>query len=58
MVSAYPLSDTGSLPSSTESDLRNPEETQLRTDILAMRKRGMSYCQVEREVSLHWTRLR
>ncbi|MBZ0303157.1 MAG: helix-turn-helix domain-containing protein [Anaerolineae bacterium] len=45
------------LPASTESDLRNPDKDQLRTNILAMRADGMSYRQIAREVGLHWTRV-
>jgi hypothetical protein len=45
------------LPTSTESDLRNPDKEKLRTDILAMRANGMSYRQIAREVGLHWTRV-
>ena len=40
------------LQSSTESDLRNPDRDQLRADILAMRKQGMSYCQIAR---VYWS---
>ena len=45
------------LPASTESDLRNPDKEQLRTNILAMRADGMSYRRIAREVGLHWTRV-
>lgn len=45
------------LPASTESDLHNPDKEQLRADIFTMREQGMSYCQIAREVGLHWTRV-
>jgi hypothetical protein len=45
------------LPASTQSDLRNPDKTQLRTDILAMRADGMSYRQIAKAFGLHWTRV-
>lgn len=45
------------LRASAESDLRNPDEEQLRTNILALCANGMSYRQIAREVGLHWTRV-
>ncbi|MDK3157344.1 hypothetical protein QPK87_12260 [Kamptonema cortianum] len=45
------------LSTSTESDLRNPDKTQLRTNILAMRADSMNYRQIARAVGLHWTRV-
>ena len=45
------------LPASTESDLHNPDKTQLRADILKMWANGMSYRQIALEVGLHWTRV-
>ena len=45
------------LSASTESDMRNPDKEQLRADILTMRAEGMSYRQIARAVSLHWTRV-
>ena len=45
------------LPVSTESDLRNPDKTQLRADILAMHERGMSYRIIGAVLGIHWTRV-
>ena len=36
-------------PTSTESDLRNPDRAQLRADILAMREHEMSYRNIATE---------
>jgi hypothetical protein len=45
------------LPASTESGLRNPDKTQLRADILALRADGMSYRQIGAKLGIHWTRV-
>jgi hypothetical protein len=45
------------LPASTESDLRNPDKTQLRTDILTMLQQGMSYRKIGAVLGIHWTRV-
>lgn len=45
------------LPASTESDLRNPDKTQLRADILVMRAKGMSYRKIGVALGIHWTRV-
>ena len=41
------------LPTSTESDLRNPDKEKLRADIFTMRANGMSYRQIAREGGIH-----
>ena len=45
------------LPASIESDLRNPDKTQLRADILRMRSQGMSYREIGAALGIHWTRV-
>ncbi len=45
------------LPSSTASDLRNPDKAQLLADILIMRERGMSYREIAGETGLHHSRV-
>lgn len=45
------------LPSSTASDLRNPDKAQLLADILIMRERGMSYREIGVALGIHWTRV-
>ncbi len=45
------------IPISTQSDLRNPDKGQLRTDILMMRERGMSYREIAGETRLHHSRV-
>jgi hypothetical protein len=45
------------VPLSTESDLRNPDKTQLRADILAMTEQGVSYRKIGGVLGIHWTRV-
>jgi len=45
------------LPASTESDHRNPDKAQLRTDILAMREQGKSYREIGAALGIHFTRV-
>ena len=45
------------LPASTESDLRNPDKIQLRTDIVALREQSMSYREIGEGLGIHWTRV-
>lgn len=46
------------LPTSTESDLRNPDKDALRQIIFDLRAKGMSYRQIGEVVGLHFTRVR
>jgi len=46
------------VPTSTQSDLRNPDKEQLRADILTMCGRGMSYREIGAALGIHWTRVR
>ena len=45
------------MPSSTQSDSRNPDKAQLRADILMMREQGMSYREIGAALGIHWTRV-
>jgi hypothetical protein len=45
------------LPSSTQSDIRNPDKTKLRETIFDLRSQGWSFRQIAQEVGLHWTRV-
>jgi hypothetical protein len=45
------------VPSATKSDQLHPDKEQLRSMILALWVRGMSYRQIAATVGLHWTRI-
>ena len=45
------------IPTSTQSNLRHPDKAQLRTDILTLRERGMSYREIAGETGLHHSRV-
>ena len=45
------------LTASTKSNLRNLDKEQLRADVLALSKYGMSYRQIAVELGIHWTRV-
>jgi hypothetical protein len=41
----------------TESNLRNPDKAQLRTDILSMHQQGMSYRKIGAALGIHWSQV-
>jgi transcriptional regulator len=45
------------VPQSTLSDQLHPDKQQLRSNVLEMRARGLSYREIAQVVGLHWTRI-